>query len=78
MLDLTRLLQVGVERLAVVSAAVAIAAMRFEQLAPAVGQHDRVITVSVERHGPQATLFAEVTEVALARVDGPVVMVGID
>jgi hypothetical protein len=58
-----------------VSLAVAIAAVRVEQLAPAFGQHDRAIAVSVERHGPHKTLLAEVSEIALARVGRPAVVV---
>jgi hypothetical protein len=61
--DLTRLLQVCVGRLAVVAAAVAIAAVRFEQIAPAIRQHDGVITVAVQRHGPNESLLAEVSEI---------------
>ena len=74
-LDLARLLQVRVERLAVVAAAVAIATVRLEQIAPALGQHDDVIAVAVERHGPNKTLLPQVPEIAFAWVGGAVVVV---
>jgi hypothetical protein len=46
-LNLARLLEVRVERLVMVTTAVAIAAMRFEQIAPAIREHNRMIAVAV-------------------------------
>ena len=58
--DLARLFEVRVELLAVVLTAIAIAAMRLEKFASTVSQHERNITMSVERNGPNEVLLAQV------------------
>jgi hypothetical protein len=46
-LDLARLRQLRVERLAMIAAAVAIATVRFDQITPVIGEHDGVIPAAV-------------------------------
>lgn len=75
MFDLPRLFQLRVELLAVVVAAVSIPAMRFDQVASTVGQHDRDIAVAVQRNSSDKTLLPQVAEIARAWVSRSVVAV---
>ena len=82
-LDFARLLQLRVELLSRVpeawsttgAAAVSVAAVGFEQLAPAVGENDRDITAAVDRDRSHETLLPQMPKVALARVQWPTVVV---
>jgi hypothetical protein len=74
-LDFTRLLQLGIERLAVVLALIAIAAMRFEQVVSTVGQYHGDILVAVDRNRANEALLTQVSEVAFAWVSWPAVVV---
>jgi hypothetical protein len=74
-LDFARLLQLGIKRLAMVLALIAIAAVRFEQVASTVGQYDGDILVAVDRNRANEALLAKVSEIALARVGWPAVVV---
>src|SRR3990167_9413575 len=66
MFDLARLSQLRVELLVMVLAAVRIAAVRFEQVASTVGQHDCDVSVAVQRNGSDETVLAKMAEVTSA------------
>ncbi len=86
-LDLARLLQLGIKPLSPViiaaaaiavlpvAAAAALLAMRFQQIPPALGQDDDTMAVTRHRHSANEPLLAEMPQIAFARVTRPAVVV---
>ena len=71
-LDLARLFQVGVERLAAVPFAVA---MRIKEVAPKLRQQDDDVPASIELNRSDQPLFTQASQVAFARVAGVTVVI---
>src|SRR5207247_1067048 len=82
-LHLAWLLQLGIELLSCVAqawpttrtAAVSVTPVGFEQVAPAVGEHNRDIAAAVERDRSHETLLPQMPKVTLAWVQWPTVVV---
>jgi hypothetical protein len=73
MFDLARLNQAGIELLEVL--VMPVDAMRVEQVSAAVREDDDMAPVTIQSLGPNEALFAQVAQVARARIGGSAVVV---